>query len=210
MKVDLSRFHRSVTAIAAVPGRRGAEVLNKSVEKIVIGSKGSRGLVHLTEKAAAAKINADLNQFHGRITLLRHLAIVSLKRKGAETVNGKAWKILVAAEMRRIRAARIRSRGATVAGWLHGLEKFRGQAGMSGGNGGAGVQLQPDGSASKTLAKAATAGNLMAFMINGVEGSGIVCPDATIQAAINSATADNLVYLRRKFGEGIDRAINIA
>lgn len=210
--------------MADVPGKRGPDVLNKSVEKIVIGSKGSHGLVHLTKKATTARIRADLEKQHGGISLLRHLAIVALKRKGlhstisvglAKSFNRKStrglmssWKTLVAAEMRRILSARLRSRAATVAGWLYGLQKLRGMAGMSGGSGGARVELQPRGSASKSKAKSATNRSLIAILENGVEDSGIVCHPTVIQAAINSATADNIVYLKRKFGEGIEKAIN--
>lgn len=201
---DLSRWRRSIAEMRKIPGKHGPEVVNKAVQKIVIGSGGSSGLVHLVKKATAAQIRADLNKPGPDGTpLLIHLATISLKRKGLGGVNAKAWKLLVKAEARRILNARIRSRGAHVAGWLAALRKLQKAARITGASTASGAQVQPRGSASRSIARVANSSSLIAGLINMVEESAKVTSPAIISEAIRSATADNLVYLERKFGTAI-------
>jgi hypothetical protein len=200
-----------------VPGKHGPDVVNKAAQKIVIGSKGSSGLVHLTKKATSARIRADLKQSGPDGTpLLIYLAVISLKRKGvAMRQKGRRggatkgnWRVMVRAEARRILAARVRSSGATIAGWLHALKKLQRAAGLSGRTTAGGVLQLEQGSAAESTAKAATAASLLARLENFVDGSGIVSGPAVMQAAVNEATRDNLDYLERKLGAGIRDAVN--
>lgn len=193
-----------------IPGKHGPDIVNKAVQKIAIGSKGSRGLVHLTRKATTARIRADMKAPgpDGKTPLLIYLAVISLKRKHVTGATAGNWKIMVRAEARRILAARIRSIGATIAGWLHGLSKLKASAGLTGRTSEPGVLKLMKGSAAESYAETARSNRLVAGLFNTVEGSDKVSTNAVIQSAVNEATRDNVDYLVTKFGAAIRDAVN--
>jgi hypothetical protein len=60
LEVNLTKFHERMREIQKYSGRTFADELNKQMLQLVIGAKGSRGLVQLTQKATEAQIRADL------------------------------------------------------------------------------------------------------------------------------------------------------
>lgn len=208
-----------------IPGKHGPDVLHKSVIKITIGSGGSQGVVHLTKKADRARIRSDLKKPgpDGR-SMLIYLAIISLKRKGVYSANktlyekarsrqraqgiATNWRILVRAEARRILAARLRSAGFIVAGWMHALRKLRQAANIPGKSQEPGALMFNRGSAAESYPQVSTPVILVSGLFNTSEGADVVSNNGVLQSAIDQATADNLVYLERKFGAAIRDAVN--
>jgi hypothetical protein len=232
LKLDTHRFLKTLDAMRQVPGRHGPEVLNKGIQKIVIGSGGSRGLVHLTPRSSKEQVNLDLTTTVARgrhaVPLIILLAAKWAKGEGAGRANtggfgsrkgkgsqkfgkthgDKLWRAVVKARAKRISAHRLRSVTAHVAGWLHALAKLKEKSGIGGAVNAQGITKRDSGKAAKSFARAATARSLIASLTNMVDDSGMVSSPMVLQAAINSATKDNLVYLERKLGAGIRDAIN--
>jgi hypothetical protein len=182
-----------------LPGKHGPDILNKSVLKVALGSKGSQGLVQMTKKALKGKIERDLK----RNQLGIKLAVRWLKSQGIKPTRAE-----IAKAYDRILKKRIISRAYIVAGWLFSAAKLAAST--------PGARLTRLGDASKweggsakdSFARPATAKSLLSGIFNTSRGAGSVSPDALVQQAVNNATEDNAVYLRRKFGAGIDDAIN--
>jgi hypothetical protein len=200
MTVDLTQFHRSMQLMAQVPKKYGPDVLNKSVLKVAIGSKGSQGLVQMTKKATQARIERDLR----RNKLGLKLAVIALKAR-----KTKPTREAVKQEYERIRKSRVQSRAYIAAGWLYAASKLAPHVpGQSLTRLGArNIPTFDAGSAATSFAMFATAGKLLAGLFNTSRGAGSVCPDQLIQIAVNNATKDNAVYLERKFGAAINDAI---
>lgn len=197
-KVDLTQFFRSVHLMAQVPGKHGPDVLNKSVLKVALGSKGSQGLVQLTKKANKGKIERDLR----RNKLGLKLATRWLKSKGK-----KVTRASVAQAYKQIETARVRSRAYIVAGWLFAAAKLAMRTPGSKLTRAGASSKWDGGTAKDSFARAAVSSSLVSAIFNTSRGAGVVTPDALIQEAVNNTTADNAVYLRRKFGAAIDDAI---
>jgi hypothetical protein len=200
LTVNLTNFHRSMRLMMQVPKKYGPEVLNKSVLKVAIGSSNGYGLVHLTPKATKAKIEGDLK----RNKLGLKMAVKWLKKRGEKPTQRN---VQIAYD--RIRVARIKSRAYIAAGWLYAASKLAPHVpGQSLTRLGArNIPTFDEGSAAISFARFATAGKLLAGIFNTSRGAGSVCPDSVVQAAVDYAVKDNLIYLERKFGAAINDAI---
>lgn len=198
--VNLYHFNRSMEKMRRIPKKHGPDVLNKSVLKVGIGSKGSAGLVQLTQKATAARMKRDLM----RDKLGIKLAVIALKKKGEKPTNEAVSQMF-----QTILNKRTQSRAYISAGWLYASSKLAQRV-----PGQTLTRMNPrnipkhDGeSASESFALVATEGRLQAGLFNTSRGAGAVCPDQVVQMAVNNATEDNNVYLRRKFEAAINDAI---
>ena len=199
-KVNLSGFHRSIMLMRQLPRKHGPDILNKSVVKVAIGSGGEKGIVHLTKKATKARIEADLRK--GKLGI--RLAMAWLKKQGQprtpEAVS-KAYE--------RIRSARVKGKSYIAASWLFAVAQIaRVTPGLSLSRvRGRGTQQWGGGTAAQSFGRAATANALRAGLFSTAEGAELISNSAVIQMAVDGATADNLVYLRRKWGAGMNDAI---
>lgn len=229
MTVDLSAFTRAMQKMTELPNKLGPEILNANVLKVAIGAKGASGLVQITQKATEARIRSDMSQIvptqwdsksgrarrtYGSAPRIIAMAAKWLSKRGIRPRNGswaemEAYRQEVSRACAQILAARIQSRAYIAAGWLWAARalaphvKGARLTRLSERN----MPTRADGSASESYAKIASAGNLLAGLFNTSRGAGSVCPDSVVQIAVNNATEDMLVYLREKFGEGIDAAI---
>lgn len=199
-KVDYSRLIASINKAREVPKNYGPDVTNKTALKVAIGSKGSPGLVQLTERASKTKITADLKQNKLGIKIV----MVWLKKQGI-----KRTRQAISEGYKKIVAFRFRSIGSIVSGWLHSAGKLAAKV-----PGSKLTRLNPksverfeQGDAAKSYEKLATSGSLSAGLFNTSDGADIICDHALLQQAVNAALADNLVYLKRKFGAGVADAV---
>lgn len=186
-------------AIARVPGRHGADVTNSSMMKVIIGSGGGPGIVQLTPKADKQQILNDLTA-NG---LVYRLASKALRRKPYTGTRKKALENMVNV----IITARVRSRGFIAASWLVCARKLRRYVKGNLNRLGRNIETRDKGEAATSFVIPASGNRLTAGSFSTAEGAKVVSPDALIQAAVDYATADNLVYIRRKFGAAISDAI---
>ena len=199
-KVDYSRLIAAINKAREVPANYGPDVTNKSALKVVIGSKGSKGLVQLTQRATKERIEADLLEGKRGIKV----TMVWLKKKGIPRTRQA-----ISEGYKKILAFRFRSRGSIVAGWLASALKLAQKtpgAKLTRLNP-KGVEKFESGEASRSYEKLATPASLSSGLFNVSDGAGIICDDALMQQAVDAALADNLVYIKRKFGAAVADAI---
>lgn len=221
--VDNSRLFAAMERKRQIPKQHGPAIVNKSVLQIAVGSGGGGGLVQLTKKATAERIRADMKKpGPNGVPMLTYLATIAIKRAGGRFQNAaigsgpraqrKAlsdWRAQVREMSRKILAARLRSAGATVAGWLHAAIRLAARVpGSSIGKGKGGVKLFPSGEASESFANFAMPGHLQAGLFNTTDGAGIVCPNSVIQQAVNNETRNIEAYIERKMNAAIGDAMN--
>ena len=181
--------------------RTGAQIVNKSMLQVLIGSKGAEGAVKATRTTTAGRIKKDLGAaYHGwtfkggshRVKLIFLLASKSLVFHGVKFINWKSWNLAVAEMARRIAAARDSSRSFLQAGWLHPARLFGARNNRP---------VKSGGRASRSRGKRATPEDLSAFVINNaVENKGGGDNPATYAiaaAGLNQAVANETKNIER-------------
>lgn len=198
--VDLRGFNKSIALLRQVPKRYGPDVLNKSVVKVAIGSGGEKGIVQLTKKATKGRIEADLKRNKRGIKL----AVAWLKRTG-QPITREA----VSKAYERIRAARVKSKGYIAASWLFavvGIARVTPGLSLSRLNA-RGADRWGGGTAKDSFGRPAKPEALRAGLFSTARGAELISSNSVIQMAVDGATADNVKYLRRKWGAALDDAI---
>jgi hypothetical protein len=87
--VSLKGFREKLKLIAAVSNRTFPDELNKQMLQLVIGAKGSKGLVQLTQKATEARIRADMDR------------PVTYRLPGGKSITGPLVRVLAAQWLKR-------------------------------------------------------------------------------------------------------------
>lgn len=120
LTAKLNEFNGTMATLRAVTKRTASEELNKQLLQLVIGAKGSKGLVQLTKKATVERITADMSKLvnngsrGGKTrTLGQMLGILLLKKRG-EAITAASIDSAAAAILK----ARIQSRAFIAASWL--------------------------------------------------------------------------------------------
>jgi len=109
-----------MATLRSVTKRTAAEELNKQLLQVVIGAKGSNGLVQLTKKATVERIKSDLMQMvnngsrGGKPRTLLHALAADWLRKRGEPITSASLTQTGIAIMKR----RIQSRAFIAASWL--------------------------------------------------------------------------------------------
>jgi hypothetical protein len=212
--VNLRGFDQKLREIAKVSGRTFPEELNKQVLQLVVGAKGSKGLVQLTAKATEARIRADLARpvtyrlpggraFTGPLS--RVLGAQYCKKHGQPLT-----KVNIRNAEQRIIDVRVAHRRAYIAAsWLFSAQRLaqsvKGNT-LTRLNDGD-IPMDNSGKASESFNKtrAAVMGALRTTVFNTAVGAEKIAAKA-IPRALANAQRDMGKYIARKWGEAYARA----
>lgn len=212
INTNLDGFLAKLKLISEVSKKTLPDQLNKQMLQLIVGAKGSRGLVQLTAKATEARIRSDLAKtvtyrlpggraITGRLS--RILAAQFLHRRGDKITEGA----LDGAEAALIKA-RIQSRAYIAASWLwaaqalapfvkgNTLSRLRDKD----------IPLKSDGDAYNAFdkTKAAVPGRLRVSIYNTARGADIIASKA-VPRALNNAAKDMAKYIEQEKGKAYAR-----
>lgn len=218
---DLKTFHAQIERMVVEFKKDAAKELNKRAIQVLIGSKGFKGAVHFTKKATSARIKSDLNRKYyvagrrgnksgGDVKLLWILASKRItKNGGGKGLPPAAYRAKVAAVADNIWHQRNASRAFLAAGWLNCVRQLEG-AGLNtlSGKAKAGVSLHSHGRASKSWARGAVPGRLIAQCWNAAAEPGTAAGNIVEQGlaqGINAQIADMEKYFQMKLEKSLQK-----
>lgn len=209
--VNLTQFFAKVKEIQKISNRTLPDELNKQMLQLIVGAKGSKGLVQLTDKATEARIRADLAKVvtyslpGGRSAaapLGRLLAAKALRNKGTPRTHAN-----LDAMVKRITDARVNHRRAYIAAsWLFAARQLAQSVAGNTLSRMDDIPMNDSGTAAGAFdkTKAAVPKQLKVVIFNTAIGADKVAQKA-IPRALGNATRDMAKYIGRKLGEAFAR-----